>query len=305
MNKKLKIISQHIALLLSIICSLTASANEKKENLPSTLPGAVEHSAMTKRKILTDREQQIVKEAAEAVSKSQKALEAVEKNETKKALGILQEVSGKLDIILAKYPSLELVSADIETDIIEFEGDSDAAKKAINAADDFLDDGKIQEARQILVELVSEMRVTTTSIPLKSFPAAIKEAVAYLSNGKTNEAASAIYDVLNTLVETTEILPLPVLHAEIFLSDAAEIEHRKDLPEKQSQSDVVKLVNAARDQLKLAQLLGYGNKDDYKNLYTAIDDIEETLHSEKSVAVWTIIKQHLAALKNKLTHFKK
>jgi len=68
---------------------------------------------------------------------------------------------------------------------------------------------------------------------------------------------------------------------------------------------VLKLTDAAKAQLKLAQLLGYGDKNDYKLLYTAIDDMEDTIHSEKSSATWATIKQHLTALKNKLTFLKK
>ena len=65
------------------------------------------------------------------------------------------------------------------------------------------------------------------------------------------------------------------------------------------------LVKEAKNQLKLAGLPGYGSKDDCKLLYIAIDDIEETLHSEKSYAAWGIIKQLLTELKNRIIHFKK
>lgn len=303
MNSVLKKSSQYIALIL-LLCSpfsLPAFADEPKAPVA---PGSAKQTAINV-KALAEQKQQIVKEAAESIADTQKALDAIEINNPKKALGILQEVLGKLDVILAKYPAMELVSADIDTNIIEFEGDANAAKKAIDAADDFLDDGKIQDARQILDELISEAWVTTTSIPLKSFPAAIKQAVAYLSNGKTNAAGNTLYEVLNTLDKTTEIIPLPVLHAEILLTEASEMEHKLDLSQERSRAEVLKLADAAKDQLKLAELLGYGSKNDYKLLYTAIDEIDEAIFSKKSSAMWSTIKQHLATLKNKLTHLKK
>ncbi|MCX7089549.1 MAG: YfdX family protein [Methylococcales bacterium] len=309
MNPNLKKISHSIAAILFLslpFSPIAMSANEVTPDTPTSVPGIItKHSAMIKSRMLAEKEQRIVKEADDVVMETQKALWAVENNDTKKALSLLQDVSGKLDTILKKHPNVALVSADVDTDIIEFEGDAAAVKKAIDEADDLLDDGKLQEARQIIAQLQSEIRMTTTSIPLNSFPKAIKEAEVYLGTGKNNEAASAIYDVLNTLVKTTEITPLPVLYAEILLTEAADIEHKKDLSQEQSRADVLKLADAAKDQLKLAQVLGYGDKNDYKTLYTAIDEMYETIHSEKSAAMWATIKQHLGALKEKLTHLKK
>ncbi|MDD5462512.1 MAG: hypothetical protein PHG00_12900 [Methylococcales bacterium] len=56
---------------------------------------------------------------------------------------------------------------------------------------------------------------------------------------------------------------------------------------------------------KVAELLGYGGKEDYKLLYTAVDEIKETMHSEKSAATWAKVKQILADLRNKVIQPKK
>jgi soluble cytochrome b562 len=74
----------------------------------------------------------------------------LELNDPKTAFSILQTVSGKLDIILAKDPSLALVPADVETDIFDFKGDTKTIEQEIKKADKLLDAGKIQDARQIL-----------------------------------------------------------------------------------------------------------------------------------------------------------
>ncbi len=72
----------------------------------------------------------------------------------------MQDVSKKLAVILAKDPDMALVSADMEADIFDFEGDANTVKKEIKQADDMLDHGKLQSAREILSELASEMRIT-------------------------------------------------------------------------------------------------------------------------------------------------
>jgi len=145
----------------------------------------------------------------------------------------------------------------------------------------------------------------TVSIPLGTFPLAIKNAIAQINAGKTKEAALVLDEVLNTLVERTEIIPLPLLRAEALLTVASELEHKEDLTKEKSRAEVLKLANAAKEKLKLAELLGYGSKDDYRLLYTAIDDIKDVIHTQKSASTWAKVKQTLTDLKNKLIQSKK
>ena len=294
-----------LVLISSLSLPVDVFADAKKKLNPPVLSSADKITTITKRNILAEKEQQIVNEANEAVLGTQQALKALEKDDSKKAISILQTVSGKLDIILAKNPALALIPADIEVDVSDFQGDAKTVEKAIGEADDLLDDGKLQGARQILAELASEIRVTTINIPLGSFPTAIKDAVALIDTGKSNEAADVLNEVLNMLVETTEVIPLPILRAEALLDEASKLEHKKDLPKEKSREEILKLADAAKDKLKLAELFGYGDKDDYKVLYTEIDVIKETLHSDKSSATWEKIKRTLSELKNKVMHTEK
>ncbi|OYV16559.1 MAG: YfdX protein [Methylococcaceae bacterium NSM2-1] len=291
-----------IALTATIGFALTVPDATDTTSSTSLSTAASKETLETKRKLLEERQQKVEHEALEAVTGTQNALIALQKKDIKKAMTLLQDVSGKLDILLAKYPGLNLIPANIEMDVIDFNGDSKQVEKLTNAADDLLENHKVQEARHILDELISEMRITTTSIPLGTFPVAIKEAVSLINKGKTDEAEDALYEVLNMLVKTTEIMPLPVLRAEAFLTAASELEHKSDLTQAASRTEILKLTDAAKDKLKLAEILGYGDKDDYKVLYDAIDEIKNVMFSEKSAAAWDKIKASLAALKNKLIH---
>lgn len=64
------------------------------------------------------------------------------------------------------------------------------------------------------------------------------------------------------------------------------VEHKKYLANEKSRKQILKLADAAKDQLKLAELLGYSDKDNYEVFYTEIDVIKETLNSDKSSATW-------------------
>ena len=275
------------------VCRKNPSATAKAAN--------AENNALdTKQKVLAEKNQQIVNEARDAVLGTQQALLTLEKKDPKAALTVLQDVSKKLDGILTKNPSLSLVTADVEVDIFEFEGDENLLKTKVKQADDLLDSGKLQGAREILANLASEMRVTTISIPLGTYPAAIKKAIAQIAASKPDEAAQDLDEVLSTLVEVTEIIPLPILRAEGLLTEASEFEHKEKMDKEKNRAEVLKYTDAAKEQLKIAELLGYGGKQDYQLLYTVIDDIKNTMHSEKSAAAWAKVKQTLTDLKSKI-----
>ena len=207
----------------------------------------------------------------------------------------------KLDILLVEHPAMVLVPADVSVDVLDYEGDAKSLEKTVKQADDLLDKGQLQTARQIISGLGSELRVTTVSIPLGTYPTAIKEAIAKIDQKKNDDAKQILETVLNTLVEETEITPLPVLRAESLLTKASEAEHRKDMTKAENRAEVLKYTDAAKNELKIAEVLGYGSKDDYSLLYTVIDDIKDEMHTEKSAVTWKKIKQKLSDLKAKIT----
>jgi len=280
------------------------AAEDKNQNSVSTVP-ADNSAQLHKLKLLAEHNQKIVNEAKEAVMGTQQALLDLEKNDNAAALTALQEVSKKLERILANSPASVLVSADIEVDVIDFKGSAQAVEQKVKQAADLLNHGKLQAGRMVADELASEMDITTVNIPLKTYPGAIKNAVDQLNAGKTQDAAQVLEAAINSLVEETEIIPLPLLRAEGLLLKASELEQSSDLSKDKNRDEVLKLVDAAKEKIKIAQLLGYGGKDDYQLFYKVIEDIKTTIHTEKSAATWAKIKQAFADLKNKVTPAKK
>lgn len=224
---------------------------------------------------------------------------ALGNKDTKGATTILQGISTKLDNLIAKNPGLALVPATVETDVSDFAGTNKDVANVIAKAEDLLKHGKLQNARGVIAEMASEIRIIT-SIPLGTYPTAIKQIIPLIDSGKIDQAAFDLNKVLDTLVVTIEIMPLPVLRAEEMLTVAAELEHRADLSKEKSREDIQQFTDAAKDQLELAQLLGYGNKDDYKPLYKEIDAIHKTLFSEQSSAAWQKVKAEFSAFKDRL-----
>lgn len=307
MKKPIHKIATYTALILvsALPFSDVFAETDKKSTAPAVSAVPIKNPIDSRRKALAEKSRKVITEARDALSGTEDALMALDKNDSKSALATLQDVSKKLDTLLSQNPASAMITADLEADIIDFAGDSKTLEQTVKKADELLDDGKLQDARAILAELASEMRITTVNIPLGTYPAAIKQAISLVEAGKTNEAAQSLDAVLNTLVEVTEVMPLPVLRAEVLLSDAAELEHKTDLSKETSRVEVLKYVDAAKDNLKVAEILGYGSKDDYEPIYTIIADIKDVIHTEKSAAIWAKVKQEVLNLKNKIMQSKK
>lgn len=301
MNKNINKMTLCI-LIVSGVALLYANNNFAKAKAENTHPvsNIDSVSVATKHKILKEKAQPILGDATEIEAETQKAIMALGKKDTKDAVSILQGVEKKLDSLLAKNPGLALAPVNVEADVYDFEGTNKEVANAIDKAQDLLKRGKLQSARGLLADMASEIRISTTSIPLGTYPAAIKQIIPLIDKGKIDQAAVDLNSVLDTLVVTTEVIPLPVLRAEELLTVAAELEHRDDLSQDKSREEIQKFTDAAKDQLELAQLLGYGNKDDYKTLFKEIDAIHKTLFSEKSAAAWQKVKDELAQFKDRL-----
>jgi len=301
---KIAVNSALIALASMPITANVLAAEDNNQHSVSSIP--TDNSAqLHKLKALAEHNQQIVNTAKEAVMGTQQALLNLEKNDSANALTSLQEVSKKLEQIIANNPALVLVAADIEVDVIDFKGNAGVVEQKVKQAADLLNHGKLQAGRMVIDELASEMDITTVNIPLKTFPAAIKDAIGKINVGKAQDVMPILDEALNSLVEETEIIPLPLLRAESLLLNASELEQKSDLSKEKNREEVLKLVDAAKEKIKIAQLLGYGGKDDYQLFYKVIDDIKTKIHTEKSAATWAKIKQAFADLKNKVTPGKK
>jgi hypothetical protein len=208
---------------------MEVQAEAVKNPTPASSQSSAEKKPLdSKQKVVADKNQQVVSEARESVLGTQRALLALENKDSKTALSILQTVSKNLDGVLSKNPALSLLIADVDINVFDYKGDEKSLKDSVKQADDLLDSGKLQGARAILANLASEMRITTISIPLGTYPAAIKKAIDQIGAGKPDLASQSLEEVLDSLVETSELLALPVLRAESLLTKASDdIAHKR------------------------------------------------------------------------------
>lgn len=294
-----------IALLsFSIIASNCVFAEEKK----SALPVKPEHKSETAKSVqgevdkkvkdkAAEKHKEIVSEAVDALNETRNALKLLGEDKAKESLAALERVTGKLELILARDPELAFAPVEFNIETQDLFANLDTVKMAIKEAEDFLEDGEIQKARPIVASLASEIVFRTVSIPLTTYPDAIKAVAPLIDEGKFDEAKAALQAVLNTLVVTTDsVIPLPVLRAKKMLKNAEELVEKKDRTAEDSKK-LAKLMSEARKQLKLAELLGYGTKKSFNPMYEQLSQIEEKITGGKSGKGWfDNIKQQLSDL---------
>ena len=262
-------------------------------------------SLATKRELLGERHQEIKLEALAAVTGAQNALIALKNSDAKRALILLNDASKQMDMLLAKHPPSNLMPVIIDADIYDFDSDTKQVEKLTETANELLADHRVQAARQLLDQLVSEIHVTTISMPLGSFSMGVKDAtVALTSTGNEEKAEDILYEVLNRLVKTVEIMPIPILKAQDILAEATQLEHANDQPMDVRRIKVLTLYDAANEKLKFAEMLGYGTKVDYTEVYDAIDEMKNAVFTEKSAVAWNKVSTSFSTLKDKLTRIK-
>lgn len=236
-------------------------------------------------------------DATVALAETKKALKALENKNNDEALKALAVVTGKLDLIVARDPKLALTPVDTEVVTYDLMTNIDTIKAIIKEAKTHLNNGDIQKARPLVVNLASETQFRTLHIPLATYPSAIKAIAPLIDAGKIDEAKAGLQAVLNTLVVTTDdVIPLPKLRAEHLLKEAQELAEKKDRSKEENEK-LAKTLQGAREQLQMAELLGYGKKKDYKPMYEQISEIENKSAGGKSGTGWfDKLKQQLSDL---------
>lgn len=246
-----------------------------------------------------EQRKKIMEEAHAAIAESRKALKALDDGKTEEALKALELAIGRMELIVARDPALALARVDVNVKVYDLFASLDTLKKAVKQAKEYLDDGEVQLARPLVANLASEMVVESVNIPLATYPDAIKAVVPLIDKGEIDKAKAAIQTALNTLVVVKEeVIPLPVVRAKELLKKAETLAEKKDRTSEESK-ELATLLDDAENQLKMAEVLGYGKKKAFKPMYEQLDTIREKTKDKKSgKGFFTKIKDQISNMFN-------
>lgn len=291
-------------LALATMLAVTPAFAQDNEQPPTSDSNAavskpVQDEATAK---VDEKRKALLKDATSALDKTKEALKALDDGDSDAALEALAVATGKLQSVVARDPDLALAPVDVQLVQRDLLGDLDAIRKVREEIEGLVDDGKLQQARPLMRDFASEILVETTNLPLATYPDAILKATAEIDRGETEKAKQTLATALSTVVITEEAIALPVLRAQLLI-DAAEdtlgsdhstttatdaSETASDDDGKNGDAETTKAltpseyVEAAREQLKIAEALGYGGKGDFKELYQNLDDLDEKIDAQEN-----------------------
>lgn len=256
---------------------------------------------------LADKRTAVIQEAVDALHETNAAIAAIEKGDIDAAIAALALATGKLETVLAREPDLALAPVRIDHVTYDVLGSVEAVRGLGKQIADLVDDGKFQEARPLLSGFASEVVIRTTSLPLATYPDAILAATALLDDGKTDEAMTVLNAALSTQVVTDIVIALPPLRAVAMIEKAKALlnDDGKAANDKAATEDAdltaADYVEAARQELEIAEALGYGRESDFEDLHEALDELDRQIEAQEDTGgIFDRIDDGFGRLKERL-----
>ncbi|MBA1432825.1 MAG: YfdX family protein [Epsilonproteobacteria bacterium] len=284
--KKLALSTLLASLLLSTsLYANTAIKSVKEVNKAAVNKGSQDALASQKKLIM---------EAVNSLEFTNKALVALSKNDKSAAQKNIEKALGKLEVILAAKDAPKFLPIDSQVTMVEFVGGKEDVKKAVDTVEDLLDHKKVQVARQLLNTLQSEIDVTVVSLPLATYPDALRFAAKYIHENKIDKAKDILQIALSTFDKTTTVIPLPLLKATDLINVSA------SLSKNGKKEEALKYLAATEEQLDVAEALGYvsHSSNTYKSLHKVIK------HARKEIKGKNKAEKLFDEIKGKLKDFK-
>ncbi len=232
------------------------------------------------------------KEIVSGMQQTFAALQALQANKKEDAQKALEKAEKSFDAALKANPSLDVIPVDERFQAYAFMGSSDVIDARLKLTRQLLKAHDTQSAIEILAPLKDELDITVISIPMKIYPIAVKKALELLKKGDNKGAFEAVAGAMNSLVIAQAMVPTPLLAAQDAILDASKLD-------KEKKEDAKKLLEAAKEELKRAELLGYTSKHaaEYKALNESIEKIEKEIKGKNKVEkLYETIKSDFAHL---------
>jgi hypothetical protein len=299
-----------LATILGLTLGITSAAHNGTDN-PSTeaktqsRPDIEKQQKVAERQVRpeVERERQqaeqqaattLDQEAIAAIQDTQKAINAISAKKDNEALSAIEQATGKINILLARNPSTALIPVHLAVDVIDLAPlDSKEIDGFVQGASDAMKNKDYPAARVALQNLMSEIRVRTSNLPLATYPDALKRAAQLLDQKKADEANKVLLTAVNTLVIVDHVIPIPVVLAKAAVR-AAENLRQKD------KTTAQKLLEAAKNELQRSKDLGYEAADpEYASLSDEVSNLEKQLNGKGDTG------SVFAQLRNKLDAFLK
>ncbi len=211
----------------------------------------------------------VLADALAALEETANALKALEADKADEATAALERAIGKLEVTLAANPGLALAPVNVASSITDIQASPSEIIALRQEALRLMKDHQLQLARRLVTGLASEVTISTTYLPLGTYPLALKSAAALIASGDTETAIAVLGNALDTLVVIDTALPLPLLTAGMLVDEARELSEKPDRSDEEN-ARLGALLDAIEAQVAKGEALEYGGAG-------AFDDIRAEL----------------------------
>ena len=291
-----------IIFLGALINILPAYANggPSNQSQPFINIEASTDAELKKQDLLSEKKEQIIKEAADAANSAQSAIRALNDNNTKQAKAALEVAIGNVLLLMSNNPGLDLIPIDAQAKTFHSNTDMQHLKKLQDQVDTLIENHGYQAARPLIDTMADEIRIHAVYLPLKTFAPALNTVVPLLDKGEISKAKAALYSALGQLVYKEEVIPLAILRTEAFLLAAFQLEQTNDLTKQETKDSIGRLLESAGNQLKLSEQMGYGVKSDYEDMTDSLDSLKKVTDLGGFDVAINKFKQAVTEFKHKL-----
>ncbi len=211
----------------------------------------------------------VLADALAALEETANALKALEADKPDEATAALERAIGKLEVTLAANPGLALAPVNVASSITDIQASPSEITALRQEALRLMKDHQLQLARRLVTGLASEVTISTTYLPLGTYPLALKSAAALIAGGDTETAIAVLGNALDTLVVIDTALPLPLLTAGMLIDEARKLSEKPDRSDEEN-ARLGALLDAIEAQVAKGEALEYGGAG-------AFDDIRAEL----------------------------
>ena len=290
-----------------VFCNiLYAKDSDPNEKEMCVTPNDLKTNVQAQQKVKNEDEgKKIVQEALNAYNETLKAVDFLDQGQKDKALDVLAQAVGKLDILVASFPQVAFLPINSQVQTLNLSADLDSIKRQRDQVETLVKNGYLQQARRMLDYFASEIRITSVNLPMATYPAAIKAAAKLIEENKLKEAKDSLAATLSTVVITENSIPIPVINSQFLIKQASQITAATtpDKLSKDKKDQALDLLNRANHELEIAEELGYGKRDgEFAQLNKDINEIESKVtNNEESLSFFDKLKVRLEDFKNRIS----
>jgi len=218
------------------------------------------------------------KEILDALKETSLAMQSLKDHKNDEAKQHLKLATDKFNKALKDNPSLDILPLDESIEVYENLASPQEINHELTVIQEYLIHYNLDAARALLAPLKDEIDIKTLSVPMKIFPLATQNALDALNKGDAQKAMAIMAEGYNTFIIEEAVIPLPLLRAQELIAEASTLDKSK-------KEEATKLLEAAKNELNKAKVLGYTNSSspEYKALNDAIDAVKKEIKGKNKV----------------------